>query len=267
MKLSDLAIDTLKEFISGDNELTPRLTGANILKLFNKVGFKDVYKFGDGGMPEGLSRNAYVLKRLNEINGKTEMVELLEIVFNAEHFAQDKSLTIEKAVEEINKTLQQEKYRLHGASGKYNVIGAKVPDKIKVEVHFEDIQAKILQQVNAAQFSIWIAVAWFTDPVLMRAIYDKKQAGLNVRLIVLDDDINRKNGFKYEDFVEAKRMPKEGPFENIMHHKFCVIDLKTVVHGSYNWTKKAAWNKETVSVEHSRELAEQYASQFIKLMK
>ena len=27
-----------------------------------------------------------------------------------------------------------------------------------------------------------------------------------------------------------------------MHHKFCVVDLKKVIHGSYNWTKKAQYN-------------------------
>jgi phosphatidylserine/phosphatidylglycerophosphate/cardiolipin synthase-like enzyme len=52
-----------------------------------------------------------------------------------------------------------------------------------------------------------------------------------------------------------------------MHHKFCIIDLKTVVHGSYNWTNKARWNKETVSIDNSRELAEKFATEFVALVK
>ena len=56
-----------------------------------------------------------------------------------------------------------------------------------------------------------------------------------------------------------------GKYQNIMHHKFCVIDLKTVIHGSYNWTNKARWNKETISIDISRELAEKFASEFINL--
>ena len=55
MKLSDLTIESIKEFISGDNGLTPSLSGPLILKLFNQVGFKDVYKWKDGGMPQNLS--------------------------------------------------------------------------------------------------------------------------------------------------------------------------------------------------------------------
>jgi len=33
-----------------------------------------------------------------------------------------------------------------------------------------------------------------------------------------------------------------------MHNKFCVIDSKTVVTGSYNWTKKAQSNYENITI-------------------
>jgi len=101
----------------------------------------------------------------------------------------------------------------------------------------------------------------------MRELYNRKKEGINVRLVILDDEINTKYGFKYEQFFETKRIPKSGQYENIMHHKFCVIDLKTVIHGSYNWTSKANWNRETISVENSRELAEKYAAEFISLIR
>lgn len=267
MKLSDLTIESIKEFISGDNGLTPGLSGPNILKLFNKVGFKDVYKWGDGGMPNSLSRNDYVIEKLTEINGKKEIVQLLEIVFDPRHFASDVKKDIKLAVDTINPLLQQDGYRLEDIDGRYKIIGADLPDNIEVEVHFEDIQKQIVEQIRLAKFSIWVAVAWFTDKTLMRELYDKKQSGVNVRLVVLDDEINKQNGFEYEKYFETKRVPKSGIYQNIMHHKFCIIDLRTIVHGSYNWTTKAKWNRETVSVENSRELAEKYASEFVQLIK
>lgn len=52
-----------------------------------------------------------------------------------------------------------------------------------------------------------------------------------------------------------------------MHHKFCVIDLRTVIHGSYNWTNKAQWNKETISIDVGREIAEKFANEFMSLKK
>jgi phosphatidylserine/phosphatidylglycerophosphate/cardiolipin synthase-like enzyme len=267
MKLSDLTIESIKEFVSGDNGLTPRLSGPDILKLFNQVGFKDVYKFQEGGMPNSLSRNAYVIEKLYEINGTKEIVNLLQIVFDPRHFAKDDSKDINEAVEKINSLINQDGYRLEQIDGKFNIIGADLPDEVEVEIHFEEIQAQIIEQIRNAKFSIWVAVAWFTDKELAKELHLKKQAGLNVRIIVLDDEINQKHGFDYEKYFDAKRVPKSGIYENIMHHKFCVIDLKTVIHGSYNWTNKARWNKETISIDQSRELAEKFASEFIQLAK
>ena len=267
MTLSDLTIESIKEFISGDNGFTPGLSGPNILKLFNKVGFKDVYKWGDGGMPNSLSRNDYVLEKLYELNGTKEIVELLEIVFDPRHFANAPDRDIKVAAEKINPLIQQDGYRLEEVDGKYKIIGADLPDVIDVQIHFEEIQGQIIEQIRNAKFSIWIAVAWFTDKVLMRELYNKKLEGVNVRLVVLDDEINKQYGFKYEDYFETKRAKPIGTFKNIMHHKFCVIDLRIVIHGSYNWTNKARWNKETMSIDVSRELAEKFAAEFIEIIK
>jgi hypothetical protein len=267
MRLSDLTIESIKEFISGDNQLTPGLSGPNILKLFNKIGFKDVYKWNDGGMPNSLSRNDYVIEKLYEINGTKELIKLLEIVFDPRHFANDQSKDINIAIKKINPLLQQDGYRLDEIEGKFKVIGSDLPDEVEIDIHFEEIQALLIEQIRNAKFSIWIAVAWFTDKVLMRELYNKAKEGVNIRLVVLDDEINTKYGFEYEKHFETKRAKPTGLFKNIMHHKFCVIDLKTVVHGSYNWTNKARWNKETVSIDVSRELAEKFAVEFIGLIK
>lgn len=267
MKLSDLTIESIKEFFSGDNGFSPGLSGPNILKLFNKVGFKDVYKYHGGGMPNSLSRNTYVLEKLYEINGTKKIINLLEIVFDPRHFAKDSSKDLNVAVEKINSLIGQDGYRLEEIEGRFKVIGSDLPEDIEVEIHFEEIQGQIIEQIRNAKFSIWVAVAWFTDKVLMRELFNKKKEGLNVRLIVLDDEINQKYGFKYEKYFETMRAQPTGAFENIMHHKFCIIDLKTIIHGSYNWTNKARWNKETISIDTSRELAEKFASEFINIIK
>lgn len=267
MKLSDLTLESIKEFISGDNQLTPGLSGPNILKLFNQIGFKDVYKWNEGGMPNSLSRNEYVVEKLYEINGTKQLINLFEIVFDPRHFAKDQKKDIKLAVEKINPLLQQDGYRLEEIEGQYKIIGSDLPDEINIEIHFEEIQAQIIEQIKNAKFSIWLAVAWLTDKILLRLLYTKKREGLNIRIIVLDDEINREHGIEYEKYFEAKRYEPKGKYKNIMHHKFCIIDLKTVIHGSYNWTNKARWNRETVSIDNSRELAEKFASEFIKLMK
>lgn len=265
MKLSDLTIESVKEFISGDNGLTPGLTGPNILKLFNRVGFKDVYKWGDGGMPKGLSRNAYVLEKLGEINGTKEMKNLFEIVFDPRHFAIDTKKNIDDAVEKINPLIQQDGFRLEKIDGRFKIIGANLPDEVEVEIHFEDIQRQIIEQVKNAKYLIWVAVAWFTDKVLFDLLIEKKKEGVNIQIIVINDEINKTYGQPFEQNFETYRVTPTGKYQNIMHHKFCIIDLRTVIHGSYNWTNKARWNKETISIDISRELAEKFASEFVNL--
>ncbi|KXK38871.1 MAG: hypothetical protein UZ09_BCD002001244 [Bacteroidetes bacterium OLB9] len=59
MTLSDLKMESIKDFIPRDNSLKPVLLGHLILKLFNQMGFKEIYKCGVGRMPKGLSRNTY----------------------------------------------------------------------------------------------------------------------------------------------------------------------------------------------------------------
>jgi phosphatidylserine/phosphatidylglycerophosphate/cardiolipin synthase-like enzyme len=51
----------------------------------------------------------------------------------------------------------------------------------------------------------------------------------------------------------------------MMHNKFCIIDLKIVIHGSYNWTNRAKFNNETIEVVSSHEVAEKFSDQFIQL--
>lgn len=138
---------------------------------------------------------------------------------------------------------------------------------IEQDVYFEDLQKQIIEHIHTAEFFIWVAVAWFTDRVLFNELIKKKNQGLNIQVIIIDDDINRNGGLEFEDNFETYRITPEGYFKNIVHHKFCVIDFKTTIHGSYNWTKKAQYNKETLSVDVNTDIAEKFAKEFLKIKK
>lgn len=140
-------------------------------------------------------------------------------------------------------------------------------DEVSIDVHFVQIQKTIIEQIELAQFTIWVAVAWFTDGDLFKHLVAKKQQGINVQLIIIDDQINRDSGLNYESEFETYRIKKSSLFGNIMHNKFCVIDIKTVIHGSYNWTKRAKYNRENIAVASSHEVAERFSEEFIKLKK
>lgn len=138
-------------------------------------------------------------------------------------------------------------------------------EEISQEILFEDIQRQVIDEIRAAKYSIWIAMAWFTDPDIFNELIKKKQKGLNIQIILDDNDKNRKAPFRLEDYFETYWVNIESLYKNIMHDKFCIIDLQTVVHGSYNWTRAAQYNKETISIDRNRETAETFADEFLRL--
>lgn len=140
-------------------------------------------------------------------------------------------------------------------------------EDVSQEVLFENIQKQIIEEIRAAKYVIWIAMAWFTDPVLYRELLKKKQEGLTIEIVLDDNAKNRNADFNLEDDFCTYWVSIESLYKNIMHDKFCIIDLYTVVHGTFNWTKAANYNKETISIDRNRTTAESFADEFMKLKK
>jgi len=63
---------------------------------------------------------------------------------------------------------------------------------------FEKIEQEIIQAIDNAEFTIWVAVAWFTNQKLFNHLVAKKNKGVNVQLIILDDENNEHSGLYYE---------------------------------------------------------------------
>lgn len=151
--------------------------------------------------------------------------------------------------------------------GKYDeldklILSIENADHLKVEAKFENIQQRIIEEIENAEFLIWIAVAWFTDIDIARKLFLKQQDGVDIKIIVNDDKINNKDFYK---FLEVYKLSPTSKYNNLMHHKFCVIDLKKVIHGSYNWSVKAQYNSETISIIENKVQAEKFAREFIKI--
>lgn len=138
-------------------------------------------------------------------------------------------------------------------------------DNASGTVHFDKIREQILTELKKAEFTIWIAVAWFTDLLLYDFLITKKHQGLNIQIIINDDDINKSSGLDYNQFETYKLPPSGLRSINKMHHKFCIIDFQTVIHGSYNWTKTARYNGETIEISSGHNKAKQFSQEFMKL--
>jgi hypothetical protein len=263
MKLTEYAINNLRKVITGDLGITPNLSGSNLVALFNSFGVRDVYK---GSLPDGLSRTNYAEGRLLAINNSPNLKLLIERIVSEAHF-NGTDLKIETAVEYINKIINEEKYNLTSIGGKYQLVGGDVEVQKEVvnKVHFEEIQRQILAELENAKFTIWIVVAWFTDPVLFQKLLEKKDQGLNIQVIIMDDEINARSGLNFEANFQTKRTKPTGYFKNLTHHKFCVIDLERVINGSYNWTIKAKFNEENITIMDDIRIAKKFALQFINI--
>jgi len=144
------------------------------------------------------------------------------------------------------------------------IISSYENDELGLISEFDNIQKLIKDEIENAKILIWAAVAWFTDKELANLLYKKSNEGVNIQLIIIDDKINSKYKEKFQKYFTTYLASKEVS-NSLMHNKFCIFDLKTVIHGSYNWTNRAKYNDETISLIQSKETAEQFALEFNKL--
>lgn len=115
------------------------------------------------------------------------------------------------------------------------------PDEIE-EVYFDGIRDTILREISQAKENILVAVAWFTNHYFLDALCEKVKQGVSVEIIILNDYINNWiEGLDFQKFIDLGRTNGNSKFyfcdaDNIMHHKFCIIDNTMLFNGSYNWT-------------------------------
>lgn len=116
--------------------------------------------------------------------------------------------------------------------------------------HSFKIQNVIQQELFAAKHSIKICVAWFTNDLLFQPLLMKLNAGVDVEIILNEDKTNLSNSNKvdFEKFVQSGGHLYWNNTKKLLHHKFCIIDNRVVISGSYNWTNKAEYNHEDVTV-------------------
>lgn len=140
---------------------------------------------------------------------------------------------------------------------------ASEEEYVENDVVFDEIQDTIVQGIRDAKFLIWVEVAWFSNDIFYKELLNRRNAGVNVRVIVSDEDSNLDMISKLKNHFEAIVVPKSGFYNtNRMHNKFCIIDLEYVMHGSYNWTKSANYNGETLVTSVDRELVKKFATEF-----
>ncbi len=132
----------------------------------------------------------------------------------------------------------------------------------------DDLQAVLLEQLTQARSTIHVAVAWFTDVPLFNLLLERQRSGVRIELIITKHDFNDQCTNDHEAIAENGGLFLElGSEDQLMHHKFCIIDRKVLLQGSFNWTKRANQsNNETLTlIEEDPASVNQFLAEFERL--
>lgn len=133
------------------------------------------------------------------------------------------------------------------------------------QAFFTNIESMLIINLTKAQISIKVAVAWFKNPSLYSILKAKQQQGVDVEVIMADDNSNFNNvQVPFQDLIDEGGKVSVVR-HRLMHHKFCLIDGTRLITGSYNWTRGANHNFENVIVSTDLSLIIEFQSEFRRI--
>lgn len=136
------------------------------------------------------------------------------------------------------------------------------------KAYFSKIRSQIIPYLKQAKEEVVIAMAWFTSGELFQELLNCLKGKVKVELVLLDNAINYMDyAPDFNLFVEAGGKLRIADFSvGFMHHKFCVVDKKVAITGSYNWTYYAETrNVENIFITDSPEIVNLYLEEFKRL--
>ncbi len=120
----------------------------------------------------------------------------------------------------------------------------------------------IVKQVVDATSTIAICVFTISDDLITEAILQAHHRGVAIKLIT-DNDKALDLGSDIEQLFKAGVPIKMDEDRNHMHHKFMVVDSRSVITGSYNWTRSAAkYNHENILITQDIGAVRSYLKEF-----
>jgi len=143
------------------------------------------------------------------------------------------------------------------------------PHNNEIEIYFslyQNPEEAILEELGKAEESIHFALFTFTSERVAQTLIGKFAQNLEIKGILEKD---QESPFSQYHSLRSLKIPiRLDRNFYFMHHKFFVIDNKTVITGSFNPTWRANYqNRENLLVIHNSSLASQYEEEFSRLWK
>lgn len=120
-----------------------------------------------------------------------------------------------------------------------------------------------LSVLRSAQKTIDICVFAFTDDDVADALIAAKKRNVKINIIT-DNQQAAGKGADAKRLQESYGIPfKTDNTTGYMHNKFAIIDSKTLINGSFNWSKGARFkNRENVLITNIPQCIKEYQAQF-----
>jgi phosphatidylserine/phosphatidylglycerophosphate/cardiolipin synthase-like enzyme len=103
-------------------------------------------------------------------------------------------------------------------------------------------------------------------------VIEKQKEGINIEIIIANHEFNKKSRVDFKEFLKLNGKVgyigkiEGGAKDKFMHHKFCIIDNRTIITGSYNWSYKARLNDENILVINNEpSLVKQFSQKFYEI--
>lgn len=121
----------------------------------------------------------------------------------------------------------------------------------------------IVAELKKARHEIMVQAYSFTCPDIAKALIDAKQRG--VRVTILLDKANEKETYSELKLLEQNgMMPYIDSHHAIAHNKIMIIDKRTVITGSFNFTRQAEHEnaENLIILRHHPDLIDAYRRNF-----
>jgi len=126
----------------------------------------------------------------------------------------------------------------------------------------QDVCRRIIAALDRLTRKADLAVFTITDDRVTRAILDAHKRGVALR-IVSDNDKANDIGSDIERLAAVGIAVRIDRTPVHMHHKFAILDDRTLLNGSYNWTRSAALeNHENLVFHTDPTLISSFAGEF-----
>ena len=102
--------------------------------------------------------------------------------------------------------------------------------------NLEDI---VIKELKKAKKSIKVAVAWINFNLYGSTFEELLSRGVKIKILLNDDFNNRRYINDIQSLNSCGAKIRLVDFDGTMHHKFCIIDKRICMFGSFNWTHSA----------------------------